>query len=55
MLDSFSRTGFYEKYQSIETIPNIFDTRESFLKKMRNLEMRETFLNSYNNRFKQAN
>lgn len=38
-----------------KTSPNIFDTRESFLKKMNNPEMRTNFLNSYNNRFKKNN
>jgi hypothetical protein len=51
----FSRTGFYKNYQSPKTSPNIFDTRESFLKKMNNREMRTNFLNSYNNRFKKNN
>jgi hypothetical protein len=51
----FSRTGFYKNYQSSKTSPNIFDTRESFLKKMNNREMRTNFLNSYNNRFKKNN
>jgi len=51
----FSSTGFYKNYQSPKTSPNIFDTRESFLKKMNNPEMRTNFLNSYNNRFKKNN
>lgn len=51
----FSSTGFYKNYQSPKTSPNIFDTRESFLKKMKNPEMRTNFLNSYNNRFKKNN
>ena len=41
----FSGTGFYKNHQSPET--NIFDTRESFLKKMNNHEMRTNFLNSF--------
>lgn len=51
----FSRTGFYKTYQSPETSPNIFDTRESLLKKMNNREMRTNFLNSYKNRFRKNN
>jgi hypothetical protein len=35
-----------------KTSPNIFDTRQSFLLKMEDPEVRTTFLNSYNNRFK---
>ena len=51
----FSSTGVYKNYQSPKTSPNIFDTRESFLEKMNNPEMRTNFLNSYNNRFKKNN
>ena len=41
--DYFNGTGFYENYQN----PNIFDTRQSFLLKMEDPEVRTTFLNSY--------
>jgi len=55
VVNYFSGTGFYKNYQSPKTSPNIFDTRESFLKKMNNREMRTNFLNSYNNRFRKNN
>lgn len=52
----FSGTGFYKNYQSLDTSPNRFDTRESFLEKMmNNPEMRTNFLNNYNNGFKKNN
>ena len=50
--DYFNGTGFYKNHQNPKTLPNIFDTRQSFLLKMESREVRETFLNSYNNRFK---
>jgi hypothetical protein len=47
--DYFHGTGFYKDYQNPKTSPNIFDTRQSFLEKMQNFEMRTKFLN-YNKR-----
>ena len=47
-IDYFHGTGFYSQYQNPNTIPNIFDTRITFLKKMENKDMREKFLESYN-------
>lgn len=51
-LDYFTGTGFYKKQQNSKTLPNIFDTRQSFLLKMDDRQVRKYFLNSYNNRFK---
>ena len=50
--DYFNGTGFYRTYQNSKTLPNIFDTRQSFLLKIEDPEVRTTFLNSYNNRYK---
>ena len=50
-LDYFNGESFYNYYQSLETLPNIYDTRWSFLLKVeKNWEMREKFLKSYNRR-----
>ena len=35
----FRGTGIYKSYQDVNTPPNIFDTRDTFLKKMQNFEM----------------
>ena len=43
-LDYFRGTGFYEYHQDVSTPPNIFDTRDTFLKKMQDFEMRNKFL-----------
>lgn len=49
--DYFNGQNFYNYYQSLETPPNIFDTRWSFLLKVeKNKNMRENFLKSYNRR-----
>ena len=49
--DYFNGQNFYKYYQSLETPPNIFDTRWSFLLKVeKNKNMRENFLKSYNQR-----
>ena len=48
--DYFRGTGFYQSHQDVTTPPNIFDTRDTFLKKMQNFEMRNKFLNTYNKR-----
>ena len=44
----FKGTRFYADYQKLEKSPNIFDTRETFLLKMHNPEMRQQFLNDLN-------
>ena len=47
--DYFNGKNFYKEHQSIETPPNIYDTRWSFLLKIeKNKDMRENFLKSYN-------
>lgn len=46
----FQRTGFYSKYQHIKVKPNIFDKRQSFLRKMHDYKSRSEFLNSFNRR-----
>jgi hypothetical protein len=46
--DYFNGIGFYKYYQDSKTLPNRFDTRQSFLLKMQDKEMRTNFLNSYN-------
>jgi len=47
----FNGQNFYKYYQSLETPPNIYDTRWSFLLKVeKNKNMRENFLKSYNRR-----
>ena len=47
--DYFRGTGFYQSHQDVSRPPNIFDTRDTFLEKMQNFEMRNKFLNTYNN------
>ena len=47
-IDYFHGTGIYAKFQDPKTPPNILDTRETFLKKMENPDMREKFLETYN-------
>ena len=50
--DYLNGQNFYKYYQSLETPPNIFDTRQSFLLKIeKNENMRENFLKSYNKKF----
>lgn len=49
--DYFNGQNFYKYYQSLETPPNIYDTKWSFLLKVeKNKNMRENFLKSYNRR-----
>lgn len=43
-INYFNGTKNYAKYQDPRTLPNIFDTRKTFLKKMGNKQMRERFL-----------
>jgi hypothetical protein len=47
-IDYYHGTGIYAKFQDPKTSPNIHDTRKTFLKKMENQEMREKFLETYN-------
>lgn len=50
-IDYFNGQNFYKYYQSLETPPNIYDTRWSFLLKVeKNKNMRENFLKTYNRR-----
>lgn len=46
VIDYFQGTGFYTKYQ-LKKEPNMFDTRQSFLRKMDDKKEREKFLDSY--------
>ena len=50
-IDYFRGTGIYAKLQDPKVSPNIFDTRETFLNKMEDQEMREKFLESYNRKY----
>lgn len=50
-INYFTRKGFYEIEQDSRTPPNIFDSRQSFLIKMENDDMRNKFLNTYNKRY----
>ena len=47
-IDYFHGTEIYAKFQDPKTPPNLFDTRETFLKKMENEDMLEKFLETYN-------
>ena len=47
-INYFHGAGIYAKFQDPKIPPNILDTRETFLKKMENKDMREKFLESYN-------
>ena len=46
----FRGTGFYKKQQDPKVHPNIFDTRQSFLRKMHDPIARKKFLDSLNNK-----
>ena len=46
--DYFQGNGFYKKQQDPRVKPNIFDTRQSFLLKMHDDQMRDEFLASFN-------
>ena len=50
-IDYFHGVGKYAKFQDPKVLPNIFDTRKTFLKKMENRDMREKFLKAYNRRY----
>jgi hypothetical protein len=47
-VDYFNGTGIYAKLQDIKTKPNIFDTRQSFLRKMHDPIALDNFLDSFN-------
>ena len=47
-INYFHGTGFYQKHQDLEVKPNIFDTRQSFLRKMHAPIALDNFLNSFN-------
>ena len=49
-IDYFHGRGTCEKFQDPKTQPNLYNTRQTFLKKMENQEMRQKFLESYNRR-----
>ena len=46
LVNYFNGIGSYKKHQNPKTLPNIFDTRQSFLLKTKDREVRENFLNS---------
>lgn len=48
-MDYFNGVGFYEKQQNPHVKPNIFDTRETFIRKMHDSIERERFLRSPKN------
>jgi len=50
VVDYLHGRGTCEKFQDLKTRPNLYDTRQTFLKKMENPEMRQKFLESYNQR-----
>ena len=54
-LDYFSGTGFYKSHQDLNTPPNLYDTRETFLAKMQDSKMRNNFLKAYKQRNNQSN
>lgn len=47
-MDYFYGTGFYQKQQYPEVNPNIFDTRQSLLRKMHDPIALDNFLDSFN-------
>ena len=47
-VEYFNGTGIYTKFQDIKTKPNIFDTRQSFLRKMHDPITLDNFLDSFN-------
>lgn len=49
-LITFIEEDSSKKKQDPKTEPNIYDTRQTFLKKIINQEMRQKFLESYNQR-----
>ena len=49
-IDYFLGRGTFKKSQDPKTRPNLYDTRQTFLKKMEDQEMRQEFLESYNQR-----
>ena len=49
-INYFHGNKFYAKQQNQNVKPNIFDTRQSFLKKMHDPVMRKNFLNTFNSK-----
>ena len=49
-MDYFREADFYKKQQDLKRKPNIYDTRQSFLLKMDNPNLRNNFLNSFNSK-----
>jgi hypothetical protein len=47
-INYFEGKGFYARYQDPSVVPNIYDTRQSFLLKMHDISSREKFLQSFN-------
>ena len=47
-IDYFQGSGFYARQQDPKMKPNIYDTRQSFLLKMHDDQMRDEFLASFN-------
>jgi hypothetical protein len=47
-MDYFHDTGVYAILRNSKTKPNIFDTRETFLLKMHDDELRNEFLKTFN-------
>ena len=47
-IDYFHGRGTFKKSHDPKTRPNLYDTRQTFLNKMENQEMRQEFLESYN-------
>lgn len=47
-LDYFHKKGKYEKFQDLKIPPNLYDTRQTFLKKIKNPEIGQEFLKNYN-------
>ena len=46
-MDYFHGTGFYQKQQDPKVKPNVFDTRQSFLRKMEDPIVLDNFLNNF--------
>ena len=49
--DYFHGKGIYKKYQDFKTPPNIFDTRQSLIKKMKDKNVLKKYLETYNRRY----
>ena len=46
-IDYFEGKGFYKSEQDKSKMPNIFDTRQSMLLKLKNPEIRDKFIDRY--------